>query len=444
MNEINTLKQGDEFVIPNGFTEEQTIKMIAKKYDARLFDFKSSKNKIIYSPIKIGFVPKGHDVISVWNEKEKKYKFYLRPIEGFSEKYLNDNTFVPKKEKEEEIEFGECLNENYASNGENKTLRKAKKEKNDEFYTRLEDVVNELKHYKEHFRDKIVYCPCDKVYNKGRSAFSEYFISQFHSLGIKKLICTQYNPNGPGTVEEIDFNGEGVVWNYEGEENDSQLIDESKINTRLLIGNGSFDSDECVNIMKKCDIVVTNPPFSLFRNFLNQILSLNKKFLIIGNMNAITYKEIFPLIKSNEIWLGYGFKGDVAHFYSCYKDVATSVDHKEGMIRVSGVTWYTNLEHNKRHELLYLCENYSPEKYPKYDNYDAIEVSKTKNIPVDYDGIMGVPITFLEKYNPEQFEIIGLMSGAKCDGLINGNDGRPKFYVNGKGCYARILIRKIC
>ena len=170
-------------------------------------------------------------------------------------------------------------------------------------------------------------------------------------------------------------------------------------------------------------------------------MKYEKKFVIVGHQNAITYKEIFPLLKENKIWLGYGFKGGAAHFFSPYEDIATASDHKKDMIRVSGVNWFTNLEIPKRHEEFDLVCHYSQEEYPMYDNYDAIEVSRTNDIPQDYEGIMGVPITFLDKYNPEQFEIMGMMSGAKGIGLTNGNDGRAKFYVNGKGVYARILIR---
>ena len=166
-----------------------------------------------------------------------------------------------------------------------------------------------------------------------------------------------------------------------------------------------------------------------------------KKFLVIGNQNAITYKEVFPLIKNNKMWLGYGFSGNVAHFNSPYNDYARANNHKEGMIRVSGVMWFTNIDHDKRHEKIDLYKHYNPEEYPKYDNYDAINVDKTCEIPMGYDGVMGVPITFLDKYCPEQFEIIGLMSGVKHDVFINGDDGRAKFYINGKGVYARILIR---
>ena len=235
--------------------------------------------------------------------------------------------------------------------------------------------------------------------------------------------------------------------------------------------HGDFRSPECIELLKEADIVVTNPPFSLFREYLAQLVKYDKKFLIVGHQNAITYKEVFPLIKENRIWLGYGFRGNAAHFKSPYEDVATAGDHREGMIRVSGVNWFTNLDHSKRHEELDLVCHYSPEDYPPYDNYDAIEVGKTSDIPCDFNGIMGVPITFLDKYNPEQFEILGATESegkGASNGLWNKQSavaqplvggvrninvslselripGCAKYdrpYINGARKYARILIRR--
>jgi len=196
--------------------------------------------------------------------------------------------------------------------------------------------------------------------------------------------------------------------------------------------DGDFRSPECIELLKKADIVVTNPPFSLFREYVAQLIKYDKKFVIVGHQNAITYKEIFPLIKENRLWLGVGFKGGAGHFYSKYEDVASAGDHRAGMIRVSGVTWFTNLDIAKRHEELILYKKYSPEEYPLYDNYDAIDVSKSNEIPFDYDGYIGVPITFLYKYNPEQFEIIQFRKG---------NDGKD-LSINGKCPYFRIIIRR--
>ncbi|MDD7539849.1 MAG: adenine-specific methyltransferase EcoRI family protein, partial [Bacteroidales bacterium] len=232
---------------------------------------------------------------------------------------------------------------------------------------------------------------------------------------------------------------------YEGDKNGNHKVEDSELDIKELQYDGDFRSDECKELLKEADIVVTNPPFSLFREYVAQLIEYDKKFLIIGHQNAITYKEIFPLLKENKIWLGYGFKGGAGHFISKYQDIATAGDHREGMIRVSGVTWFTNLEHDKRHEELVLYKTYSPEQYPKYENYNAIEVSKTKDIPMDYDGVMGVPVTFMDKFNPEQFEIIGMaedngkgLSGAEAewDGL------NPHAIINGKAMYKRIFIRK--
>lgn len=205
--------------------------------------------------------------------------------------------------------------------------------------------------------------------------------------------------------------------------------------------DGDFRSHHCTEILNEVDIVVTNPPFSLFREFIAWLMKNKKKFIVIGNQNAITYKEIFPLIRDNKIWLGYPFKRLMAHFLSPYEDTASDLDHKEGMIRVSGVCWFTNVDLDIRHEPMILYKQYNEQEYPKYDNYGAIDISKTKDIPLDYDGVMGVPITWLYKYCPDQFEIIGMMAGAKSEGFIHGTDDKT-FRVNGKSVYARILIRR--
>lgn len=193
---------------------------------------------------------------------------------------------------------------------------------------------------------------------------------------------------------------------YDGDKNGNNIPDPEEIGIHPLKGDGDFRSRECIELLKQADIVVTNPPFSLFREYVAQLMEYEKKFLIIGHQNAVNYREIFPFFMQNKIWLGYGFKGGAGHFISKYEDRATAGDHREGMIRVSGVHWFTNLEIKKRNEKLILYKHYTPEEYPTYDNYDAIEVNKTENIPCDYDGVMGVPLTFLDKYNPDQFEII--------------------------------------
>lgn len=251
---------------------------------------------------------------------------------------------------------------------------------------------------------------------------------------------------------------------YEGDRNGNHIPDANEIGVMPLKGDGDFRSRECIELLKEADIVVTNPPFSLFREYIAQLMEYKKDFLIIGHQNALSYKEIFPLIQNNKMWLGYGFKGGAGHFISKYEDTATASNHKQGMIRVSGVTWFTNLDIKKRHEDIILFKSYSPEEYPHYINYDAIEVAKTEFIPKDYDGIMGVPITFMDKYNPEQFEIIGIGNGGElgvacgvssnltnteCENLFREDKSfrRGKLCYrdkNGKlkGCYARILIRR--
>lgn len=332
----------------------------------------------------------------------------------------------------------------------NKNLNAAKEAKKDEFYTQLPDIENELRHYKEHFRGKTVLCNCDDPYE---SNFFKYFALNFNSLGLKKLIATCYD-GSPISGQELqlfawddeqedkrvaykveisevsDVNGDGVVNLADVQ----YLLQNDKNVLTLLKGHGDFRSAECIELLKEADIVCTNPPFSLFREYVAQLMKYEKKFLIIGHQNALTYKEVFPLMQNNAIWLGYGFKGGAGHFVSPYEDIAVANDHRKGMIRVSGVHWFTNLDHKKRHEELILYKTYDPEEYPKYDNYDAINVDKTQDIPCDYDGIMGVPITFLDKYNPHQFEIIGNEDSL---GISKGRG-----YVRGKRMYSRIFIRR--
>ena len=327
----------------------------------------------------------------------------------------------------------------------NDNLHKAKRAKADEFYTQLSDIENECKHYWEHFKGKTILCNCD---DPRVSNFFRYFSLNFEHLGLKKLIATFYK-NQDIDLFSQESSEKAVYIIYEGDKNGNRQVDDNELEVKELQGDGDFRSKECIELLKEADIVVTNPPFSLFREYVAQLIEYEKKFLIIGHQNAITYKEIFPLLKENKMWLGYGFKGSAGHFISKYEDVATASDHKEGMIRVSGVTWFTNLEHNKRHEELILYKEYNPEKfpneYPKYANYNVIEVSKTAEIPMNYDGVMGVPITFMDKYNPKQFEIIGMAedNGKGLSGEAAEWDGKnPHCIINGKAMYKRIFIRK--
>lgn len=287
----------------------------------------------------------------------------------------------------------------------NKNLHKAKDSKKDEFYTQLGDIERELRYYKSHFKDKVVYCNCD---DPRVSNFFHFFSYNFEKLGLKKLIATCYKNQDMDLFSE-NKSEQAIYLVYEGDKNDNKVPDPNEIGVKKLKGDGDFRSKECIDLLKQADIVVTNPPFSLFREYVAQLIEYNKSFIIVGHQNAISYREIFKLIKEDKMWLGYGFKGGAAHFINKhYEDYASAGDHKEGMIRVSGVTWFTNLDISKRHEDLILYKNYNPDEYPTYENFDAINVDKTKDIPVDYKGFMGVPITFLDKYNPDQFEIIGL------------------------------------
>lgn len=277
-------------------------------------------------------------------------------------------------------------------------LQRAKNAKNDEFYTRLEDVSNELMHYQQHFKDKIVLCNCD---DPRWSAFWRYFHLNFSALGLKKLISTHYDKKEP--TYRLDYAG--------GDDNDI----EAGIKTPLE-GNGDFRNQECLDILDEADIVVTNPPFSLFREYVAALTKHKKKFLIIGNKNAITYKEFFPLVQKGDVWIGHTSPSEFIT-----PDGSTK--------KFGNVGWFTNLGIAKRNEKLVLRKRYDPEEYPHYDNYDAIEIGKVADIPVDYRGVMGVPISIMDHYDPEQFEIIGWAK-------------HPTPTINGKATYVRILIRK--
>ena len=321
-----------------------------------------------------------------------------------------------------------------------RTLANAKKAKKDEFYTQLPDIENELRHYKDHFKGKVVYCNCD---DPRVSNFFHYFSHNFEHLGLKKLITTCYKSQSPDLFSQHDSE-RAIMLEYDGFREGDRVPHVEDIGVTQLEGDGDFRSQECIDILKQADIVVTNPPFSLFKEYTAQLMEHDKKFIIIGNQNAATYKEFFPLIKDGRVWLGYGFKRNCAHFISNYTDHATDLDKKEGMIRVSGVVWFTNLDHAKRHEDLILFRRYTHEDYPKYENYNAIEVSKTKDIPMDYDGVIGVPITFLDKHNPDQFEIVWTTDRGG-DGMLEDLKSPHYRYdapvVSGKGIYKRIFIR---
>ena len=302
----------------------------------------------------------------------------------------------------------------------NKNLHDAKSGKNDEFYTQLTDIEKELKHYKDHFKDKVILCNCD---DPEESNFWKYFSLNFEKLKLKKLISTHYVPSGQSYKLEMREGGELSL-------------------PLPLDKNGDFRSQECIKLLKEADIVITNPPFSLFREYVAQLVEYGKSFIIIGNLNAVTYKEIFPLFKENKMWLGCSIHSGDREFrvpdHYPLNAAGTRVD-KEGnkYLRVKGVRWFTNLDIKERHEDLILYKKYTPEEYPKYDNYDAINVDKTKDIPCDYFGVMGVPITFIDKHNPEQFEIIS--DSRYHDGQDFSDDIN---IINGKTLYRRLLIKK--
>lgn len=323
-----------------------------------------------------------------------------------------------------------------------RNLTKAKKNKKDEFYTQLSDIENELRHYKHHFKGKVIYCNCD---DPRVSNFFHYFSYRFEQLGIKKLIATCYK-NQNADLFSKNESDKAIYLEYTGDKNGNKIPDPEEIGIIELKGDGDFRSKESIELLKQADIVVTNPPFSLFREYMAQLIEYDKKFVIVGHQNAISYKETFKLIKESKVWLGYGFKGGAGHFINTeYEDYATAGDHREGMIRVSGVHWFTNLDISKRHEDLILYKNYNSEEYPTYDNYDAINVGKTKEIPLDFKGVMGVPITFLDKFSMGQFEILGLSASAGYNKEVVGipflgdKDARP--LLNGKNTYARIFIK---
>lgn len=327
----------------------------------------------------------------------------------------------------------------------NKQLTGAKKAKKDEFYTQLADIEVELKHYREHFKGKTVLCNCD---DPRMSNFFYYFVLNFHFLGLKKLITTCYKNQNPDLCSE-NISEQAVYLVYEGEDIGIPPNPTIAGLVRSLEGDGDFRSKECIAFLEEADIVVTNPPFSLFREYVAQLIKYDKKFIIIGNINAVTYKEIFPLIQRDQVWLGPSIHSGDREFEipSSYPlEAAGSRTDDEGRryIRVKGVRWFTNLDFPQRHEELTLYKRYSPEEYPRYDNYDAINVDKVADIPCDYDGVMGVPITYLDKHNPDQFEILGITESngrGFSTGLWDEASKKAHPYVKGEKKYARIFIR---
>lgn len=332
-------------------------------------------------------------------------------------------------------------------------FQQAKQARKDEFYTSLSDIELELKHYASHFDGKVVYCNCD---DPRESNFFHYFFSNFERLGLKKLITTCYRNQNSNFFGNSD-SGKAVYLEYTGNKNGDSVPHIETIDVKLLCGDGDFRSPESVALLQQSDIVVTNPPFSLFNEYVSQLIQYNKKFLIIGNMNAVTYTNIFPLIQSNQVWYGPSIRSGDREFRVPDDYPITAVgsridEHGNKYVRVKGVRWFTNLDYLGRYVDLVLQNTYSPELYPKYANFDAIEVGRSKDIPLDYDGPMGVPITFLDKFNPNQFEILGsskTLSKPMSQIAKKGSyqPGGPRFYLpNSDGTYRRmyerIVIRK--
>jgi len=353
-------------------------------------------------------------------------------------------------------------------------LRDAQSAKKDEFYTQLSDIEKELRHYKQYFKGKVVLCNCD---DPRVSNFFHYFSYKFNELGLKKLITVCYKSQNADLFSENDSE-KAVYLEYEGEKNRGKVPTPERIGLQHLEGDGDFRSKECIELLKQADIVVTNPPFSLFREYVSQLVEFGKNFVIIGDQNAITYRDIFRFIKDNKLWLGvdnYGTKWfGVKDDYDITTESRKKIENGKKFFSSGRIVWLTNLDTEKRHQDLILYKKYSPAEYPKYDNYDAINVNRYTDIPMDYAGAMGVPITFLDKHNPEQFEILGITKPwfggtsktypqqvqVNADGskstVSKLNDGptikvdRPPrgrtYYVVGKDSfiqlYARIIIRR--
>lgn len=341
----------------------------------------------------------------------------------------------------------------------NKNLHMSRGDKADEFYTQLTLIEKELKHYKAFFKGKVVLCNCDDPFE---SNFFKYFAMNFNTLGLKKLIATCYATSPIAYTQLTLFGSETIVGKEESkkkpykieitevaDENSDGRIDLSDVEyllrnrknaLALLQGDGDFRSAECIELLKQSDVVVTNPPFSLFREYIAQLMGYAKDFIVIGNQNAITYREVLPLIRDNKVWVGY----NSGHFWfkvpDTYEEKETDFkidENGQKLRRMGNICWFTNVDIEKRHEGMTLFRTYSPDVYPKYDNYDAIEVSKTADVPCDYYGVMGVPITFVSKFNPDQFEILG--DTRYHDGQNYSDDIN---IINGKTLYRRILIKR--
>lgn len=335
-----------------------------------------------------------------------------------------------------------------ARKGSNKYMTKARGDKNDEFYTILSDIEKELRNYKKHFKGKTVLCNCD---DPRISNFFHYFSYNFEQLGLKKLITTCYKNQNMDLFSE-NKSEKAIYLEYTGDRNQNNIPDPTEIGINHLKGDGDFRSQECIELLKQSDIVVTNPPFSLFREYVGQLVKYNKKFLIIGTWNAISYKEIFPLIRDNKMWIGHNSNRNFSGFLvpKHYELHGTEAREENGdrIVSMNNNCWFTNLDIIKRHEDLILYKKYTSRDYPKFNNYNAINMNKIKDIPTDYDGMMGVPITFINRYNPDQFEIMDANDirtnqqvPFKEHGLIKDKEGTVVGESDPK--YVRIVIKRI-
>ena len=317
----------------------------------------------------------------------------------------------------------------------NANLARARNAQNDEFYTQRSDIENELRHYKHHFKGKVVYCNCD---DPSISEFFHYFSQSFQYLGLKKLITTCFQSQERDFFSRHDSE-KAIYLEYHGERDGENMPDIEEIGVKHLKSDGDFRNDECVELLKQADVVVTNPPFSLFREYVAQLVEYDKKFIIIGNQNAVTYKDFFPLLKDNKLWIGYNSGGMEFKIPDHYEERETGCRTDEDGQKwqsFGNIAWYTNLDISKRHEPLTLYKRYSEENYPKYDNYDVINVNRISEIPMDYDKEMGVPITFMNNHNPDQFEILGIANSARWIGY------KCHTIIGGKKIYNRIIIRR--
>ncbi len=348
----------------------------------------------------------------------------------------------------------------------NVNLNQAREARKDEFYTRLHDIETELRHYEKQFKGKVVYCNCD---DPRISNFFHYFSYKFEPLGLKKLMTTCYKNQNPDMFSQhqaekaiyieykADANGKLIPYpdymklitgEYKGGKDENNVLELKEIGIGHLEGDGDFRKPECIELLKQADIVVTNPPFSLFREYVAQLIEHGKKFLILGDQNAVTYKEIFRFIKENKVWLGMNNGGtkwfEVKDYYDIKTESRKKIENGKKYFSAGKINWFTNMDTAKRHENLLLYKTYKGNEtdYPKYDNYDAIEVSKTKDIPTDYRGVMGVPVTFFDKYNPEQFELVGMAedNGRGYSGGI-WQGGSIKCLVNGEAKFKRLFIK---